>query len=138
MTQLGKYPPIGCLVNTTETSRVARLGPLSRTILFPSIFVSIKQSEVSVCYLSPNSPKRKFNAAQPRSLKKHGKCSFYVVVLLRTAEKPIRLYFARAVSLFNSLTLLFGGVLHDVAVVVFLNSLMTEVENTSKKKGFKS
>ena len=31
-------------------------------------------------------------------------------------EKPSRLYFARAVSLFCSLALLFGGVLHDVAV----------------------
>ena len=37
--------------------------------------------------------------------------------------KPTTLYFARAVSLFCSLTPLFGGVLHDVAVVVFLNSL---------------
>ena len=39
------------------------------------------------------------------------------------AKKPTRLYFARAVTLFCSLTLLFGGVLHDVTVVVFLNSL---------------
>ena len=54
-----------------------------------------------------------------------GKCSFDVVVLQKTAEKPSRLYFARAVSLFRSLTLLFGGVLHDVAVVVFLKSLIS-------------
>ena len=55
---------------------------------------------------------------------KLGKCSFYVVSQ-RTAAKPTRLYFARAVSLFCSLTLLFGGVLHDFVVVVCLNSLFT-------------
>ena len=36
-----------------------------------------------------------------------------------------RLYFARAVSLFRSLTLLFGGVLHDVVVVVFWTTKQT-------------
>ena len=51
--------------------------------------------------------------------RKLGKCSFYVVVLQMVAEKPTRLYFARAVSLFCSLTL------HDTAVVVFLNSLLS-------------
>ena len=40
------------------------------------------------------------------------------VILQMTAEKPTRLYFARAASLFCSLTLSFGGVLHDVAIVV--------------------
>ena len=40
--------------------------------------------------------------------------------------KPTRLYFARPVSLFCSLTLLFGDVLHDVAVVVFFNSPLLE------------
>ena len=55
---------------------------------------------------------------------KHRQCSFHVVVLQRTAEKPTRVYFARAVSLFDLLTPLFGGVLHDVAVVVFLDSLL--------------
>ena len=64
---------------------------------------------------------------------KLGECSFRAVVLQRTSEKPTRLYFARAVSLFCSLTLLFDGVLHDVAVVVFLNSLMFYVE----RKAFK-
>ena len=44
-----------------------------------------------------------------------------VVVLQRTADKPTRLHFARAVSLLCLLTLLIGGVLHDVAVVVCLN-----------------
>ena len=52
-----------------------------------------------------------------------GKCSVHVVVLQRTAEKTTRLYFARAVLLCCSLTVLFGGVLHDVVVLVFLNSL---------------
>ena len=45
---------------------------------------------------------------------KLGKCSFNVVVLQRMAQKPTRLYFLRAVSLFCSLTLLFGDILHDV------------------------
>ena len=38
--------------------------------------------------------------------------------------KLTRLYFARAVSLFCSLNLLVGGVLHEVSVVVFIISSM--------------
>ena len=38
-------------------------------------------------------------------------------------EKPTRLYFACALSLFCSLRSLFSGILHDVAVVVFINSV---------------
>ena len=48
-------------------------------------------------------------------------CFFRVVVLQRTTEKPTRFYFARVVSLFCLLTVLFG----DDVVVVFFNSLMT-------------
>ena len=68
---------------------------------------------------------------------KLGKCSFYVVVLQRTAEKPTRLYFARAVSLFYLTTLLFDKVLHDAAVVVFLNFLIRSAPlKTDKKRLF--
>ena len=70
----------------------------------------------------------KKNVAQPRSSTKLGKCSFHVT--------PTRLYFARAVSLFCSLTVLFGDVLHDVAVVVFLNSLMKRRQTTINHKAF--
>ena len=38
--------------------------------------------------------------------------------------KPTRLYIARAALLFYSLSLLFGGVLHDIAVVVSFKSLI--------------
>ena len=48
-----------------------------------------------------------------------------VAVLQRTAEKPTRLYFAHSVLLFCSLTLLFGGILRDVAVVIFLYNLFS-------------
>ena len=41
----------------------------------------------------------------------------HVVVLHRTAQKPTRLYFARAVSMCSLLALLLGGVLHDVVVL---------------------
>ena len=69
-------------------------------------------------------PNKKFTVAQPRSLQNLENADFHVNSQTK-AEKPTRLYFARAVSLFCSLTLLFGGVLHDVAVVVFLNSLLS-------------
>ena len=45
------------------------------------------------------------------------KLLFHVVVLKWTSKKPTRLYFARAVALCASLTLLFSAVLHDVPLV---------------------
>ena len=71
---------------------------------------------------------KKINVAQPRSLRNLENASFQVVVLQRTVEKSTRLYFARAVSLFCSLTPFFGGVLYDASVVVFLNSLLRDID----------
>ena len=52
--------------------------------------------------------------------------SFHVnVVLQRTAKKCTKRYNARAQLLFYSLNLLFGDVPVAVAVVVFLNSLLS-------------
>ena len=90
------------------------------------ILLSIKSLEfVDRCSLSPHSPKKISRRTNTFSTKL-GKCSFDVFVLQRTAEKPTRLYFARAVSLFCSLRLLFGGVLHDVVVVAFFIKLIPD------------
>ena len=74
-------------------------------------------------------PERKLYLAEPHSLsRKRGKCSFDVVVedggetnrIVFCTTEEYCLYFARVVSWFCSLTPLFGGVLHDVAVVKLL------------------
>ena len=97
-------------------------SPLSGTLFFLNILPGTKQSEFT------SSSSKKSHLRTTKFSTKLGNCSFYVFVLQRTAErKPTRLYFARAVSLFRSLTLLFGGILHDVAVVVFLNSLTSRI-----------
>ena len=50
--------------------------------------------------------RRTFNVVQPLSLATKLRKCFHGVVLLRTAKKRIRLWFARAISLFCLLTLL--------------------------------
>ena len=82
-------------------------------------FHPIKYPKFYCCYLYPNSPK-KIKRCTIAFSEIIAKCSFYVVILQRMVEKPTRLYFACTVTLFCSLTVLFGGVLHDVTVVVFL------------------
>ena len=51
-------------------------------------------------------------------------------------EKPTKLYFAREISLICSLTSLFGGVVHDVAVVVFLNFLTLNFKDHTANSPF--
>ena len=59
-------------------------------------------------------------------LYKTWKSSFDVVVLHRTTKKPTRLYITPAVSLF-------GGVLRDGNVVIFLNSLLSRLRRKHGK-----
>ena len=54
--------------------------------------------------------------------------SFHVLVLQRTAKKCTKSDNARAQPLFSSLNLLFSHVPVAVAVVVFLNSLLSSLK----------
>ena len=76
-------------------------------------FLSIGAGVLLLLYTVEFSKENKF-----KNLKK---CSFDAVVLQTSAEKPTRLYFARAVLLFCSIAILFGDVAQDVALT---NSLL--------------
>ena len=94
-------------------------SPLSKTIFFLQIFLTINIYFYR-CYLIIGVVSRRITMLSTVL----GKCQFHVIVLRRTVEKPTRVYFPCAVLLFCSLTPLFCGVLYDVAIVVFLNSLL--------------
>ena len=105
------YGPV--LGSFEETRRLERIGlekefhlplnrsPLPRTIFLVQIFLSITKivGVLPSLFMYIISPKKIKCRTTTFSIKL-GKCSFDVVVLQRTAEKPTRLYFARAVSLF--------------------------------------
>ena len=93
---LGRHGPIQWISSTTFSFAAIKNKFLPGNLQEVGHLALLFNSEFS---------KEKSNVAATAFSAKLGECSLRAVVLQRTAEKPTRLYFTRAVSLFCSLTL---------------------------------